>query len=80
MNLFSFCLNSDYRGNSIDHQRIQEFSDKYGYAIQFTPLQQDSTLNVLLSGQTMTMRGELLRNNPVKVNYKKKGRKSEKIC
>lgn len=68
MNIFSFCLNSYVHGkNSINHQLIQEFSLKYGNAIQFTPLQQNTTLNILLSGQAMNTRGELLRNNPVKV-------------
>ncbi|KAI9271237.1 hypothetical protein EDC94DRAFT_645386 [Helicostylum pulchrum] len=34
--------------------------------IQFTPLQQDNALYILLSGQAVNAGGELLRNNPIK--------------
>lgn len=79
MSIFSFCLNSHFYGkNSIDHQLIQEYSNKYGNVIQFTPLQQDTALNVLLSGQTMSIRGELLRNNPVKVKLPPPKKKEKK--
>jgi hypothetical protein len=80
MSIFSFCLNSicnNYQGKStINHQPINDFSAKYATnndstIISFTPLQDNHALNVLLSGQTnastMNMRGELLKNNPVKV-------------
>lgn len=46
---------------------MNDFKNKYANSIQFTPLQQDNALNILLSGQAISARGELLRNNPIKV-------------
>jgi hypothetical protein len=66
MNLFSFCLKSEYNlNNIIDHQLLTEYSNKYGALIAFT--QKATSLNILLSGQVDIIRGELLRNNPIKV-------------
>ncbi|CAO3630340.1 unnamed protein product [Mucor hiemalis] len=71
MNIFSFCLNSIYNANNIiDSQLLTETSNKYGSSISFTPLhyQQAATgLNILLlSDQTDSIKGELLRKNPIK--------------
>lgn len=66
--MLSFCLTSFLNTrDALNLKLINELKSKYTNLIQFTPLQQDNALNILLSGQAINARGELLRNNPIKV-------------
>ncbi|GAA5812917.1 hypothetical protein MFLAVUS_006378 [Mucor flavus] len=65
--MLSFCLTSFLNTrDALNLKLINELKSKYTNLIQFTPLQQDNALNILLSGQAINARGELLRNNPIK--------------